>query len=366
MNHAPAASEPGGERPSPSGDGGARVLIGADVGATTIAVGLVTEAGEILAFERVATHGRGRGTALPVLLESIEALRRAAGRHGWSVGAIGIGLPGIVDAERGTMVSSRNYVPEFAGVPLASDLRASTDLPVFVDNDANALALGELEFGVGRGASSMALVAIGTGVGGAIILDGRLVRGHSHCAGEFGHVSIDFQGQRSECPCGSRGCLNSYIAGEALARAGREAVRRGESSKLLGLAAGDPERIHAALVFEAAAVGDEAARAIVERACAALGAAIAGIVNTLDPELVVVTGGVAASLVPLERSVLESARQYALPRAFAATQVRIVPADKRRTALGGAALALAGLRREGRPIEAGSRLGTGRDTTGRR
>jgi glucokinase len=301
-----------------------------------------------------------------VLLELVEGLRRAAEQDGWSAAGIGIGLPGIVDADRGMMVSSQNYVPEFADVPLAANLRASTGLPVFVDNDANALALGELEFGVGRGAASMALVAIGTGVGGAVVLGGQLVRGHSGCAGEFGHVSIDFQGPASGCVCGSRGCLNSYLAGQALARAGREAVAQGESSKLLALAAGDPERIHAALVFEAAAAGDEAAGAIVERACTALGAAIGGIVNTLDPGLVVVTGGVAASLVSLEGRIVESAGQYALPRALARTRVRIVPADKRRTALGGAALALAGLRREGRAVVSGSRIGTGRDTSGRR
>jgi glucokinase len=203
----------------------------------------------------------------------------------------------------------------------------------------------------------MALLAIGTGVGGAIILGRELVRGHSGCAGEFGHVLLDFQGP--PCPCGGRGCLNAYVAGEALARAGQEVVARGESSKLLALADGDPERIRAAHVFEAAAAGDDAARALVERACTALGAAIGGIVNTLDPELIVVTGGVAGSLVPLEHHVLESARRYALPRALARTRVRIVPADKRRTMLGGAALALGGLRKELATV-------SGRDTTGRR
>ena len=363
MDRAPVPSEPGGEIRSPS-DGGARVLIGADVGATAIAAGLVTEAGEVVAFERVPTHGRGRGTAVAALLELIEALRRGAGRDGWPADAIGIGLPGIVDAARGMMVGDENYVPEFADVPLARNLRASTGLPVFVDNDANALALGELEFGVGRGAASMALLAIGTGVGGAIILGGELVRGHSGCAGEFGHVSIDFQGL--PCRCGGRGCLNDFVAGEALARAARDAVARGEPSKVLALADGDPQRITAALVFEAAAGGDGVATAIVERACAALGAAIGGIVNVLDPELVVVTGGVAGSLVALERHLLESARQYALPRALDSTRVRVVAADKRRMVLGGAALAVAGLRKEGRSVISGWPTGSGRDTTGRR
>jgi glucokinase len=349
---------------SPSGGGGERVLIGADVGATTIAAGLVTERGEVIAFERVATHGRGRGTAVTVLLEIVDRLLRNAYRHGWSAGGIGIGLPGIVDSHRGMMVSDQNYVPEFAHVPLASDLESSTGLPVFVDNDVNALALAEVEFGVGRGVASMVLLAIGTGVGGAIVLGGHLVRGHSGCAGEFGYLSIDFEGPPGRR--GGRGCLNDLVAGEALAWSGREAVARGEASGILALAGGDPARITAPVVFEAAAAGDEAAAAIVQRTCVALGAGIAGIVNALDPELVVVTGGVAGSLVSLEGHVLEAARQYALPRALAGTRVRIVPADKRRTVLGGAALALAGLRAEPRAVVSGLPTGRSQDTTGRR
>lgn len=356
MDQAHPASEPGNERHSPSGGGGARVLIGVDVGATTIGAGLVTERGDVVAFECVPTHARGRGTALAVLVELIEALVRGADRDGWSAGGIGIGLPGLVDTERGMMVSEQNFVPEFAKIPLARDLRASTGLPVFVDNDVNALALGEHEFGVGRGAASMALLAIGTGVGGAIILGGELVRGHSGCAGEFGYISVDFQAPRSQAPrsrWGVRGCLNDYLAGVALATAARAATARGEPSKLLTLAGGEQQRITAAVVFEAAAAGDEVATAIVEQACAALGAAIGSIVNVLDPELIVVTGGVAASLVTLEPHVAECAARYALPHALARTRLRIVPADKRRTVLGGAALALSRLRTAPRPVVSG-------------
>ena len=363
MHDDAAASGSDRERWSSPAGGRGRVLLGADVGATSIGAGLVTEAGEVVTFERVATHGRGRGTALAVLLEMTGALLGAAGREGRSVSGIGIGLPGIVDAERGMMVSDQNYVPEFADVPLAGKLRATTGVPAFVDNDANALALGELEFGAGRGVGTMALLAIGTNVGGAIVLGGKVVRGHSGCAGEFGHIPLALDGPL--CLCGGRSCLNMYIAGEALARAGRDAVARRESSKLLALAAGDPQRITAPLVFEAAAAGDAAATALVERACMALGAAIGGIVNTLDPELLVVTGGVAGSFVALERTVLEWARRYALAPALARTRLRIIPADKRRMVLGGAALALTGLRQEAATVVAGSAAAGGRDATGR-
>jgi glucokinase len=333
-----------------------RVLIGADVGATTIAAGLVAEDGEVLAVERVPTHGRGRGTAVRTLLDLVDALVQRAKQDDLAAAGIGIGLPGIVDAGKGMMASSQNLVPEFAGVALATDLRTSTGLPVFVDNDVNALALGEYAFGIGRSAASLAVLAVGTGVGGALVLDGQLVRGHTNCAGEFGHTSIDFQGP--PCRCGGRGCLNDYISGDSLARAAQAAAARGEPSKVLALAGGDPERITAALVFQAAAAGDVPGMAIVERACAALGAGIAAIVNALNPELVVVTGGVADSFALLESRVAECTRQYALPQALAGTRVRFVTADKRRTVRGGAALALSRLHASGQP--------SGSGTTGRR
>jgi glucokinase len=354
MDGAPAPSDPGADRPSATT--GPRVLLGADVGATTIAAGLVTEGGRLLAFERAPTHGRGLGTAPAALIQLIDTLVRTAEREGWPVGGIGIGLPGIVDTDRGMMVSDQNLVPEFAGLCLARDLGSSTGLPVFVDNDVNALALGEYEFGVGRGASSMALVAIGTGVGGAIVLGGALVRGHSGCAGEFAYVPIDFQGPPSRW--GVRGCLNEYVSGDALEATVREAVARDGPSKVLALAGGDPHRITATMVFEAAAAGDESAAAIVERACAALGAAIGGIVSMLDPGLVVVTGGVAASLLALQARVAEHAARYTLPYALARTRLAIVPADKRRTVLGGAALALSRLRTAGRPVVSGVASGS--------
>jgi glucokinase len=219
-----------------------------------------------------------------------------------------------------------------------------------VENDANALALGETTFGIGRGAASMALLAIGTGVGGAIVLGGQIVRGHSGAAGEFGHVSVDFRNTMGAgfCVCGIPGCLNAYVSGQSLAMAARDGVQRDRTSTLLTRAGGDPERITARMVFEAATAGDALASTIVEHACQALGVVIGTIVNSLDPELIVVTGGVAESLVSLEGRIVELARRFALAQALGRTRIRVVPSDKRRTVLGGAALALAGLARQTR------------------
>jgi glucokinase len=327
-----------------------RVFIGADVGATTIAAGLVAESGDVLLVTREATHARGLGAGVITLVEVVEELVRKARHDGMALAGIGVGLAGVVDAEKGMMIKSKNHVPEFAEVPLAAELGASTGLPVFVENDANALALGEITFGVGRGVASMALLALGTGVGGAIVVGGALERGNSGVAGEFGHVSIDFRDSRggSTCGCGIPGCLNSYVSGQSLAMVARERVQRGERSVLMDRTGGDLEKITAKLVFETAAAGDGLASAIVERGCDALGVGIGVIVNSLDPELIVITGGVASSLVPLRDRILETTRRFSLPHAFARTRVEVVPSDKRRTVLGGAALALSELARDRR------------------
>ena len=150
------------------------VTLGIDVGATTISGGIVTDAGEVVAVVREATAARGPGNAVGTVLAVIDELGAEADRRGLALNGVGIGLPGLVDAEKGLMTSTMNLVPEFAHVPLAGDVRARTGLPTFVDNDVNAQALGEWTFGLGRGASSLVLLALGTAVGGSLVIGGTL------------------------------------------------------------------------------------------------------------------------------------------------------------------------------------------------
>jgi len=315
------------------------VMIGVDVGGSTTSGGLVTDAGEILSTVQGATHQNGPGTAVETLLNVVDELVSTARDRGLSLDGIGIGLPGLVDAEKGTMVGDEfNYVSDFKGVPLADELRSSTELPVFVDNDVNLLALGEWLFGLGQNATSLVVLAIGTGLGGGIVLNGSLVRGQGGCAGEFGHVPINFDGP--PCICGGRGCLAGYIGGQMIAANAQERVLREPGSALLGLAGGDRKAITAELVFKAAASGDAVARPIVDEALDALGAGLGAIINALNPEVLIVTGGVAESLVPIEHEVRDRAARYALAEALATTRFHIVRSDKRRTVLGGAALVL--------------------------
>jgi glucokinase len=312
------------------------VSIGVDVGGTTIAAGVVADDGRVLAEARVPTRAGGPRSAERTILELIASMTSDPSVRDTEVLGIGIGVPALVDAETGTVGPEVPHVPELADRPLASIAAAASGMPVFVDNDVNALALAEARFGAGRDAASLVVLAAGTGFGSGIVLNGGLVRGARGLGAELGHAPVKFDGR--PCWCGGRGCLAVYASGRGIAEAARARVAGRADTTLLAAAGGDPMRITAETVFEAAGRGDAHAAAVVEDACRALGAMIAVIVNGLNPDVVVVTGGVAAAFALLERRVLAAAAEHALARAIAATRVVIVPGDKRVTMRGAAAL----------------------------
>jgi len=312
--------------------------IGVDVGGTSISGGLVRRDGQVVATVETPTHVAGRGTALKTLLAVIRDVYAQARAQEWTVDGIGVGLPGPVDVDKGMMTTAapQNHVPEFHGVPVAEQIQALTDLPTFIDNDVNALALGERAFGLGRGTASLALLAIGTDVGGAFVVGDTLVRGAHGFGGELGHVPVNFDGPR--CACGGRGCLGAYLSGRQLAVEARRRLLDGAGSALGGATAGDLGAITSSMVFAAAAAGDRLAGTLVDEACQALAATLATIVNGLDPEVIVITGGVAESLVPLHGDILRRTADYAFAHPLASTRIQITRSGKRDTVRGGAAL----------------------------
>ncbi len=297
------------------------VVIGVDLGGTTVSAGLVTADGEVLTHLEEPTRKSGPGTALATLLDLLDRLRETAGSRGIQVTGVGIGVPGTVDAERGAVGSDIHYVPELASTPLAETVSRRFAMPVFVDNDVNVLALGEWMFGAGRGARSLVVLALGTGVGGGIILGGRLHRGQGGFGGELGHVPINFDGR--PCICGGRGCLKAYVSGTDIAREGEARLKR---------------PVDAATVFVLAERGDPVAREIVAEVCQALGAGLAVIVNGLNPERLLLAGSVAKSLKPLEAEVRAQAARYAFRQALGSTRIEILSMEKDSTVRGGAAL----------------------------
>jgi glucokinase len=334
-------------------------IVGVDVGASTISAGLVDRDGTVLTAAQAPTQG-GSGVVDTIFTLIDRAVASAADR-GLAVAGIGVGLPGLVDVEKGFMRSMPfAWLPELGDVPLGALVQERTDHPVFVDNDVNALALGEWTFGLGRGAASLVTLAIGTGMGGGLILDGRLIRGHHHSAGEIGHMSVSMAGPR--CVCGSVGCLATYVAGGMMAERARERLAAYPGSALLARTGGEPGRIDAPLLFEEAAAGDHLARVVVDEACEAVAMGIGVLVGLLNPEIIVITGGVATSLAPLEADILRRVRRRGLTATLDATTVRVVPADKRATVRGGAALVLYEMARRGHdapahPLPSGERVG---------
>ncbi|MBI4013403.1 MAG: ROK family protein [Candidatus Rokubacteria bacterium] len=321
-------------------------VLSADVGGTAIGAGVVSAGGEVHFAEEVPARGGGPGSVLETLLALLDRVQARAAAAGLRLVGCGLGVPGAVDHDAGRLGPDVQNLPELAGCPLAELVRARTGLPTVLDNDVNALALGEARFGVARGLRSFVLLALGTGVGGGVFLNGDIVRGASGYGGELGHVSVKLDGR--PCFCGGRGCLKAYVAGPDIADQAREALGGDDGACLLALAGGDPAAVTARHVFDAAAAGDALAGALVERVCQALGAALGGIMNGLNPEAVLLTGGVALSLEARLADVLRWARAYAFERAYRAARVLVVRQTKATSIRGPAALYLHQAGREAR------------------
>ena len=307
-----------------------RSALGIDVGGTKVGALLISENGEVLAEERADTPRDDVDATLEVVYRLAEAL----GKRGDAV-AVGVGAAGMVDAEAGMLRFAPNL--DWMEVPVRDLVAKRTGLPCVLDNDANAAAWGEYRFGAGRGHDDLLVVTVGTGIGGGIISGGRLVRGAHGFAAEIGHFIVEPGGPW--CGCGNRGCWEQVASGQALDRAAREAAQSRPDSMIADLAG-----THAPVgrhVWEAARQRDRMATSILDEVGGRLGEGIAGLVNVLDPEAVVIGGGV----VDIGDLLLAPAR-----RAFVAAveapdhrpEVPLVPAQlgNRAGAIGAAALAL--------------------------
>ena len=322
------------------------VIIGVDVGGTTLAGGLVDAEGTVRNSRIVPTDRLGRGEGvLKNLLEVVAGLADVARTLGRPILGVGMGVPGVVEVQTGTIGEDIQNVPEFRGLPLGRIIRESIHLPVVVDNDVNALTLGEWTFGQARGFRHVAMITVGTSIGGGLILNGALVRGGSGYAGEIGHITVSLDGP--DCFCGSRGCLKLFASGPDIARRARSLLRKDQPSILADLSAGDPDRIDAPLVFAAAARGDPAALAVLAGAAQALGAGVATLINLCNPEMILLGGGVMEAGEILMEPVTRWARFYAFEAAFDRTRIVRSILTKESGVLGAASLFLYEERRTG-------------------
>ena len=315
------------------------LIISVDLGATTLAAGLVDSAGGVRSFRAVPTDRLGRGDGvLRNLTDVVTGLMDDARRVNEPLLGIGIGVPGAVDIDTGTIGEDIQNIPEFRCLALGRALRERTGIPIVVDNDVNALTMGEWTFGQARGLRHVAMIAVGTSIGGGLILNGTLVRGASGYGGEIGHVTVDLDGP--ECFCGSRGCLRVFASGAEIARQAVALARTNQPSLLTELAKGQPDRVDAPLVFAAASKGDPVALSVLAKAAQALGAGVANLINLCNPEMVVLGGGVMGAGEVLMEPVLRWARFYAFEAAFDRTRIVRSTLSKASGVLGAAALFL--------------------------
>jgi glucokinase len=239
-----------------------------------------------------------------------------------SVDATGVGLPGALDLVAGRTIFLPNLPGRWPHVPVAAQLEEKLAHPVFILNDVRALTLGEKTFGAGRQVQHMVCLAIGTGIGGGTVVNGRLHLGNDGTAGEWGHQTVEPHGPR--CGCGNYGCLEAVASGSAIAAMGMRAVRQGLTTQIRELAGGDLDRITPRLIADAAQAGDETAREIYERAGQYIGIAVANAIVGLAPQMVVIGGGVAQAGDLLLQPIIETVRRrvYLSP----VEKVQIVPA----------------------------------------
>lgn len=261
-----------------------KYVIGVDLGGTKISTAISTIEGNMLANVVLPTKAEeGEAAVLGRIMQSIDEVIIGSSISIAEVEAIGIGSPGPLDAKKGIIITTPNL--PFKDYNLVQPLKEKYNIPVYLDNDANAAAIGEYMFGAGKGKESIVYFTVSTGVGGGAVLDGKVYRGHTSNALEIGHTTVDPNGPR--CNCGNLGCLEAISSGTAIARKGKEAVSTNVETSLKKY-----DTVTSYEVFKEAEAGDEVAKDIMDNALTYLGIGVANAIATFDPEMIIIGGGV--------------------------------------------------------------------------
>lgn len=300
------------------------IFVGVDIGGTKVAAGLVNTQGEILSSSRQPMVANGDAAAgLNSVASTIDALFVANSKAQETIRGIGICAPGPLDPKTGVVINPPN-LKCWRNFPLADEMARRYRVPVKVDNDGNAAALAEFLWGAGQGFRNVFYACIGTGIGTGIIFDGRIYHGRTGAAAEGGHVSIDYHG--SVCGCGKRGCIEALASGTAIARRAREklAAEPARGPALRNLADGKSELVTSEMVGRAHAAGDPLATEILVETVELLAVWLGNIVDLLEPEVMIIGGGVAALLSPFFSELRNRMARHCVNSRFA--EIPLVPA----------------------------------------
>jgi glucokinase len=291
--------------------------IGVDLGGTNLRIAAFDEQGTLM--EKITLGTKTAFGRDQVLNNMCDAIQQTSAKYKANANllGVGIGVPGIMDMQTGMMRESPN-LPGWADYPVRAEIERRMGAPVILENDANCAAFGEKWLGVGRQVRDLAMLTLGTGVGGAIVMEGRIWHGMTGMAGEFGHMTVDPEGP--QCGCGNRGCLEQYSSATAVMRMAHEAIAAGEAPGLAMVANSDFE-FNAKEIYNLAIQGDEQAKKIFRRVGRALGISLATMINGLNLEMYVIGGGVSSAWEAFSPSIFEELRQRSM--VYAAT----APAD---------------------------------------
>ncbi len=287
--------------------------IGVDLGGTNLRIAAVDEQGRLV--EKVTLGTRVSLGRDHVINDMCDAIQRLAEKYQKSAAllGIGIGVPGIIDMQSGMLRESPN-LPGWADYPVLTEIEQRLTTRVILENDANVAALGEKWLGAARDFDDVAMLTLGTGVGGGLVLGGKIWHGMNGMAGEFGHTTVEAEGH--PCGCGNRGCLEQYASATAVVRMAKESIAKNGNSALARAAHEDPE-FSAKSIYNLAIQGDEEARRIFRRVGRALGLVLSAMVNSLNLPMYVIGGGVSSAWEAFSPSIFEELRQRCM--VYAAT-----------------------------------------------
>lgn len=298
--------------------------IGIDVGGTNVKIALVDDNGKIIYSNSVPTYAKmGYEYTVNNIKQAIKDLMKETNTTPSDIEGIGFDFPGQVDCKTGVVKLAPN-IPGWVNVPIAQMIEDEFHIPTRIDNDVRCAALGELKFGAGRGCENFICITVGTGIGSGIVINGKVARGATNAAGELGHIKLQMNGGPI-CGCGDTGCLEAFASGPAIVAMAQEYIKGGKSTKFREMAAVEGGEITPYMVAKAAEEGDPVAKRIFEIVGEYIGIGLTSVINLLNPERVIIGGGVAESgellLGPIRKTIKERAM------VVAGNAVEIVPAQ---------------------------------------
>ena len=295
-------------------------VVAVDLGGTKITAAVITRKGEMLSrIYRLTLAREGPQKVINHMVDAVKLSVRKAGLELSAIGGVGVAAAAIIDISRGLVTEAPN-LPRWHHIPLRERLAESLGKPVFLLNDASAAALGEYRMGAGRGLDNLIYITVSTGIGGGLIINGQLYNGTDGCAAEIGHMIVLIDGPA--CKCGQRGCLEAMASGTAIARMAQQRLAAGGKSRLAELARGKIEDVTAELVTVAARRKDGLALSVIDEAAGYLGIGLANLVNIINPQMIIIGGGVSKMGAMLFSPARKSMKEHAFK--LPARTVRVV------------------------------------------